>query len=69
MIAAILYVLGVFAILLFLDFGHRRRADRWQQVVPRQLAGDSPTAHSDKDKQSTSTELCNDGAWNQRKAA
>lgn len=69
MIVAILYVLGIFAILLILDFGHRRRTDRWQQVVPRQVAGDLPTAHCDKDRQSTPTDLGNDGAWNQQKAA
>ena len=68
MIGAILYVLGIFAILLVLDFERRHRADHWQRVIPPQMGGER-SGHPAESKEPTSTEHEKNGAWNQRRAA
>lgn len=70
MIVAILYVLGVFAILLVLDFERGRHADRCQQVIPRHPASGLSTALPRHKKGGpVSAEPCNDKVWKERDVA
>lgn len=68
-ILAILYVLGALTMLLVVHF-ERRRLDRWQRGVPRQLVREQWGAQpSCENREPTSTERRDDRERNRRSAA